>query len=178
MAKSLLILMLVATQLLAGSGVSVQLCVSGDGSFCCLDCGSDTCGCCREPEMPTSDCRESQGGENADAVPADHGCDAGCCVQHVSESPEEAVLPGDLGDAVCGCTHVPLILSTDEQAIAIRLDTLDGDGGIDLHADRLPASFALNWSVVRSPPLQLQRSRQLQIPSYALAVIATAVIRC
>jgi len=50
MAKSLLILMLMTTQLLAGSGGSVYLCISNDGSYCCFDTGPESCMCCHEEQ--------------------------------------------------------------------------------------------------------------------------------
>jgi hypothetical protein len=46
MVKSFLILMLMTTQLLAGSRESLYVCIRGDGSFCCLDVGENDCAHC------------------------------------------------------------------------------------------------------------------------------------
>lgn len=106
MIKSVLILMLAATQLLTGSG-GVYLCIRNDGSCCCLDAGPQTCTCCDD---------ENTDGHNQPTLIAQESAACGCrcsdsgpsgtCDEHrESQSAELAIIA--LSDP-CGCTHVRL----------------------------------------------------------------------
>ena len=159
--------MLVATQLLAGGGVAVQLCVSGDGSYCCLDGGPGDCDCCRE-----------FGGDSkkTEAAPAE-GCGSECCGHHEPVKPRKADPLEAFADAACRCTHVPLVLSTDEQAIATRSHAALSDPSADVLAVWVPTTLVYTSSVVSSPP-PLRWSQRSTVPDYAVVVIATTVLRC
>lgn len=135
MIKSFLILMLTTTQLLAGSGGSVYLCIKDDGSFCCVDAGAKACRCCEE-EIPVA------------AEPPPAGC--GCCR-------ETAAPKGPTGDDAssssfkfiltsndpCGCTHV-LIVQDQAYAKVNRISTRSDVQQLVQMAAHLPGLAALD----------------------------------
>lgn len=164
MAKSLLILMLVATQLLAGSGGSLYLCISGDGSYCCLDSGPGSCTCCHEqdddPQACASDCHEVT-----------------CSCHDRHETPAEPTV--EIAKEGCGCIHIPLIVSAEQPTRVVRTATTTD-------AERLT-------QLIASPPsLDIGRAISVASPSaswggppavpqfalIALTVVSTIVIRC
>ena len=157
----------------------MQLCFSGDGSYCCMDPGPGDCACCSESERSVDGSEGKPGCERADAEPSDSGCHADCCGHREPREPPETDPPENPtdADAACGCTHMPLVLSTDEQAIATRSDTASHAAEVDLVAVWLPISHVYASSVAFAPP-PLRGIRRSDIPNYALAVVATTVIRC
>lgn len=166
MARSLLILMLVTMQLFAGSTASVYLCVSHDGSFCCVDTGPDSCTCCQEAEEDSS----------AHEV---------CCVAHADENhpgpcgdPHENSVPQADGQPVvsdpCGCTHIPVRLSS-HQAVSVGRSSVPGD------LERvIPAAVWLGFSRIAPASLGRANRHRSEPPPRdpALIVISTIVLRC
>lgn len=165
MAKSLLILMLTVTQLLTGSGDSVYLCISNDGSFCCFDTGPDSCTCCHD--------------EHREAV---HNacCDSCGGVEHAPNGDVDEVTPMNANGSLsatdpCGCTHVLVMMSFDQSTGSISpCNSVDGARLIALLA--LPPTVALDQLVVAKP--LFRRSEPPRVPEFSLIVISTVVIRC
>ena len=171
MAKPLLILMLVATQLLAGSGGSVHLCVKGDGSYCCIDADPASCTCCRNQEEPRNSCGD------LGLVELGKGCTSGCCGPQRPPEPAEEERPEALSGGTCSCTHVPLVVSSEPQSTPVRSEATASDEQSAVPAVWLAASLVRNAFIAPSPPLDWW-SRQAEIPCYALTVVSTVVIRC
>lgn len=110
MAKSFLILMLMMTQLLTGSG-ALYLCIRNDGSYCCLDAGPQSCTCCIN--------EDSESGIQPTLAPQE-SCSGACGESDLSATNEENRAPriSNLtmvaSNNPCGCTHLRL---TNETAI-------------------------------------------------------------
>jgi len=161
MAKSLLILMLVATQLLAGSGGSLYLCISGDGSFCCLDSGPGSCTCCHEQDDDPPACASD--------------CDEVTCRCHDRrETPADPTV--EIANEGCGCIHIPLIVSAAQPTRVVRARTpTDAERLRQLMAS-LPSIDVAHTAIVASPPASW--GGPPAVPQFALTVVSTAVIRC
>jgi hypothetical protein len=156
MAKSLLILMLVTTQLLAGHSGTLYLCVSDDGSFCCIDTGSASCVCCHDEEKSAH---------------------ASCCSDpECEEKPTESQQLGLSAGDPCGCTHIPVMVSADQPATVSRSSIMTESERLSLHIALLSASFVYVEVVAPSP--HLCWSGPPAVPDFALTVISTVVIRC
>ena len=166
MARSLLILMLMTTQLLAGSSGSVYLCISNDGSYCCFDTGPDSCTCCHDEQKEV----------------VRHTCCGGCEKDgdHALWSHHEEGQPVCLDDIFvagdpCGCTHIPVVMSSDQPTNVVRSSSsVDGERLISLIAV-LP-TLVFDHHVTAHPPLR--RADPPELPDFALTVVSTVVIRC
>ncbi|ODA29090.1 hypothetical protein [Planctopirus hydrillae] len=165
MAKSLLILMLMTTQLLAGSGGSVYLCICNDGSCTCFDAGPDLCTCCHDEHK--EGVRHCCGGCEKDG-------DRAPCSHHDEEQP---VCPDDIfvaGDP-CGCTHIPVVMSSDQPTNVVRPSrSVEGERLFSLIA--LLPMLAFDHYAVAHPPLRW--ADPPVVPDFALTVVSTVVIRC
>lgn len=167
MFKSLLILMLATTQLLAGSGGSVYLCIKNDGSFCCLDAGAATCSCCEE-ETPVVQQKPS-------------GCS--CCSEAASPSlsaqefaPSSSVELALTSNDPCGCTHI-LIAQDHAQSQLTRMSSR-----CDLHhfvemTSHLPGLISIA-SVAASRLASSWQYRPPTVDSHTLTVRSAVQIRC
>jgi hypothetical protein len=168
MAKSLLILMLMTTQLLAGSGGSLYLCVSNDGSYCCIDTGPASCTCCHDHEkIPDVACCSDPACEDESA--------ASSCEHHQDEAPQPRQIDLLVGDP-CGCTHVPVMISSDQPTTVAR-------SSITAEAERLSLQIAFLSAPcvgieVAAPAPPLRWSGPPAVADFALTVISTVVIRC
>lgn len=163
MVKSLLILALVTTQLLAGSGGSLYLCISNDGSHWCVDSDPASCTCCRQ---------EAETDEHS-----------GCCCSHVagscdgdrdehrtpSESPELAGQP-------CGCTHI-LISHPQQSPTTVRASSTTDAERLALLVALLPHAPLHDQFVSDGPDLTF-RLNSPPIPSQSLAILSSVVLRC
>src|SRR5262249_41923595 len=92
MAKNLLSLLLVMTQLLSWSTQAVYLCVDSDGSIC-LDGGPDACDCCHHD---------------------DHDCDHHGCSQHhdpvlVASCATQPAGQWEATESDCNCWHIQIL---------------------------------------------------------------------
>jgi hypothetical protein len=166
MFKALPMLMLVTAQLLAGLGGSRYLCISHDGSYCCIDSGPEHCTCCKHDH------------EDAEVCEPDHDCchKSETCEHHAKEqgvghSDDECVMVSD----PCGCTHIQI--SAEQVPACIRTTNVTQHeqfwhllvwmpnllGGSDREAES------------DQPPI---RYGPAAIPDVNLAVLATVVIRC
>ena len=164
--------MLVATQLLAGSGVSVHLCFSSDGSFCCIDGGAASCSCCKPADEPKKSLENQLPAGNA------RKCNAGCCKVANNEWHGEEKYPPALAEAPCGCTHIPLALASGEQSIASRSGAAPSERvSHQFSALWLPATL-LNAADLSLLPPRLEMGRQPHVPNYTLVVVSIVVIRC
>lgn len=167
MAKSLIVLVLMTTQFLTGISGSVYLCISNDGSYCCIDAGPASCECCHEPVEPSHD-----------ACCAEPGCEVASefsCEAHDEDSPQPdrhsfaAVDP-------CGCTHVPVMVSSDQPTTVARSST-----AVDV--ERLSLLIALPLTLgsgleIAVPSPHIHWSGPPAVPNFSLTVISTVVIRC
>lgn len=167
MVRPLLILMLMTTQLLAGSGGSLYLCVSNDGSYCCIDTGPASCTCCHEEESIHHD---TCCGEPGCEVVSEY-----CYEPHDEDAPQpdhhglEAVDP-------CGCTHVPVMVSSGQPVtIARSSTTTDTERLSQLVA--LPLALGSGLEIVAPSP-HIHWSGPPAVRDFALIVISTVVIRC
>ena len=171
MSKTLLTLMLIAAQLLAGSRGAIYLCTSNDGNFCCFDAGPAFCNCCHDSvgsESLLDDCCNSH---------APHtGCNVSGDDDHYS-SAENNGLPVQVSDSVrlshpCGCSH--RLVSIEQgtfvlasAAHAMVVDVLLFYSPIKVNQHTLAAlELRCIWC---GPPLMCDAS---------FAHLATVVIRC
>ncbi|MES2788481.1 MAG: hypothetical protein V4719_02595 [Planctomycetota bacterium] len=172
MFKSFLILMLTATQLLAGSGGSVYLCIKDDGSFCCLDTGAMACRRCEEA-IPAA------------VEPQSSGCS--CCSETAAPKlPTAKLLTEDdtstsseltlASPDPCGCTHV-LIAQDQAQARANRISAQADVQQLVQMTAQLPASVALD-GVDGSRNTSGWQYRPPTVESQALTVRLSVQIRC
>jgi hypothetical protein len=164
MIKSLLVLMLAVTQLLAGSGGSLYVCISNDGSCWCVEIDPASCTCCRQ-ELETTE-------------------GSGCCCSHASGSCDpcndvHGTPGGELlkfADQPCDCTFI-LISHPQQSAISLRVSSrTDGE-----HLFELPALvqhlFLHDQFVGDGPDLTLKYSPP-PIPSQLLGVLSSVILRC
>lgn len=167
MAKSLLILMLMTTQLLAGSCGSVHLCISGDCSFCCLDAGPDSCTCCQKH---TEDPSEAGCDEYADEALSGKCC--GHCEVGSTEPESQFAVATDS----CGCTHIPLVVSSGQPTTVVRSTVSESVEWYSLLIAWLPTLVFDGNAITRVPPMRWHESPAA--PDLALTVISAVVIRC
>lgn len=168
MAKSLLILMLMTTQLLAGGGGSVYLCISNDGTCCCIDAGPASCTCCHEQETIQHD-----------TCCAEPGCEVAsesCCEFHEEGSPSSNHY-GVVAVDSCGCTHIPVMVSSDQPTTVTRSSMTTDAERISLLV-ALPLSLGSGFEI-SAPSLHFRwNGPPTTVPDFALTVISTVVIRC
>lgn len=161
MAKSLLVLMLVTTQLLAGSGDSVYLCIGNDGSYSihseCDSCTPSqiTCG------IGCHSCNNASPGQKERLHPGERS---------VSPTGDPPVLAG-----LCDCTHLPIVMASDLPTMVTRNSIT-----VDLEC--------LSFLFTQAPTINVARRSALQltfcwldtstIPDFTLTVVSTVVIRC
>lgn len=163
MSQSLLILMLALTQLLGGSGGSVYVCISNEGTFCCLDAGASSCSCCAKEE---ASCTES-------------GCRCSRNLfQPISDGVENteyvACATSLIASNSCDCTHI--LLMVDELTSISPSITAAGA------FDHVPVStlLPLVYSGISSHVVALPVRAYIlpTTPPLALTLLATIVIRC
>ncbi len=163
MLKLVLVLMLLTTQLLAGAGGSVYLCISNDGSFFCIDRGPSTCNC--------------RGNRSTEDTEEDYGCKCNC---HAPESCDECnhsreELLTASGDP-SGCTHI--LLSRDQAAVTVARtsSSIDVDRIFQLVADLSGMLRMEGSNDSRHSPHE--RFRPPTVPSQTMTVLAWVLIQC
>lgn len=168
------ILTLSAMQLLTGSGKAVYLCVSSDGSVCCLDSGPQSCTCCRHEHDSTS-C------DDASCEIATEECESKCCCQHDDEPscPNDSQPPkpkdsSAVANGACSCTHE--LVSTGQVGSNLRSSVNDRVSDAVQQLDCLPiASYHQSFVAIdgrrswQGPP---------PLPDVAISVLTTVAIRC
>ena len=169
MIKFLLILLLVATQILAGIGGSQYLCIDTDGRYCCIHPGPASCTCCQH-EVP-------QDGENKHHHDGDGCCGAG--------TPE--AIPGRHADpgrhdqqqvaAVdpCNCTHLLLLVSADKPFWNGRMSP---EIGSDQFTHLANCRLAVAAELAAEGDLRPQGTSAPAESERTLALLATVVLRC
>jgi hypothetical protein len=165
MAKSLLILMLVTTQLAAAGRGSVYLCIDGSGEYCCLDAGPESCDCCRhvQQQQPDACC---------EACEHEH---PGSPSQHESnEKPQPCDGSLVAGDS-CGCTHIPVVQSSAESRSAVR-PSLSTNIEMSVQLMAVSATLSCVGDAIARPPLRW--ADPPAVPNFAQTVLSTVVIRC
>jgi len=165
MAKSLLILMLVTTQLLAGSGDSVYLCIGNDGSYSihaeCDSCTPSQVTC----ETGCHSCNDSSLGQQGRSPCGNHPGD-----RAVSQIGDPLVMAG-----ACDCTHIPLVMASDQPTRTTR--------------NSIAVDFEwLSSLLAQAPTIDIAYQSVLQltfrcydtstVPDFTLTVVSTVVIRC
>lgn len=157
MTKSLLMLALVTTQLLAGSGGSHYLCLSNDGTFCCVDAGPSSCTCC----LPKMDCAEP-------IVGCSHAGEPGNCqITTHSFSNVSAGIP-------CGCTHIQISAQT--TPFGFRASTTTDTGRYSQIEALMPYDFS--DPLAGDGPDSVYRRNSAQIPSPTLHILSNVLLRC
>lgn len=165
MIKSFFILMLTATQLFAGRSVSLFLCISEDGSFCCVDSGPHACKCCQDGEPAACD---SHGDDEWCAKASDCG--------HRHEGSGTGLGDGLRAIGPCDCTHVPLL-------VASKHPTIESRGSLTTDATRWIATvYSTLCSNTDVDAVVLARRAYVSPPPLEFdplsIVISTIVIRC
>lgn len=164
MARPILILMLMMTQLLSGTGVSVYLCIGCDGSFG-IHAGSDSCPPCQSDS--TNSCHSCR-----DSAPEHH---QSSCARHGSERPTPDTGNEFVAEASCGCTHIPVVVSSDQPSRAVRTSvTVDVEQFRSLVA--LPTFIGSDWHVLSRALLDDYPASA--VADFFLTVVSTVVIRC
>lgn len=167
MAKSLLVLMLMATQLLAGSGGSLYVCISHDGSFCGLDSGPESCKCAGDHDhQPSDGCRDSHCHHKSEI-----------CDEVDGHENDEAFSPLEFLDRDgCGCTHIPLMLSSDRPIRFVRTSLMTQSEPLGFVVALLPF-----WNCASPSEALLANCRWNGPPvvcDFTLMAISTIIIRC
>jgi hypothetical protein len=167
MAKLLLILMLMATQLLSGKCGSRHLCISNDGSYCCIDAGPQSCTCCQKhsEEVPYACCDERARGTVSEK-----------CTEHCEEESTEPAAQSTVAGDPCGCTHIPLRVSSSQPTTIARSTINESIERNSLLVAWLPSLGGSDAVVAPSP--HLRWFEPPLVPDFALTVISTVVIRC
>lgn len=168
-----LILTLAAMQLLAGSGRAVYLCVSSDGSLCCLDSGPLSCTCCRHENDSTS-C------EDACCEVATEECESKRCHHDDDQSsPNDSQLPKtedapSVASGACSCTHE--LVSTGQVGSNLRSSMTDQV------SDVLQLSYCLSAAAHQQAVVAFDGHACWHgpppMPDATLAALATVIIRC
>lgn len=148
-----LILILLMTQLLSGSGLS-YLCIANDGSCFCLDTGPNTCRCCQHQDKDVAHC---------------------CCAECEASEEQEGILTGlrTLAGHSCECTHVMLLA---ELPTLTRRISTDAEGFAQVAV--LSLDVVTPFELVPTPSAQAGWIGPPAAPAFALIVAATVVIRC
>lgn len=161
MTKTLLILLLMTMQLLAGSGASVYLCIGCDGSYG-IETNTESCLC---------DGKNHTDGES---------CACDCDDQHCEhrESPAQVQLAGEgvSRERPCGCTHIPLIVSSDRYRHFVR-SLANHKAGRVLFLAAAPSNDCFSYAVASCTELRWHVSRA-DVPAFSLIVVSTVIIRC
>lgn len=165
MPRSLLILMLMTTQLLSWSGGSFYLCIASDGSYR-IDAGPDSCASCRMTcGTGCNACTEDSPGQHGDFPCGKHG-NAGL-IQPLIETPAD--------EESCDCTHIPITVSSDQP-------TRNAQTSVSVDFERLSSLVAQARSIglacPQAPPSSFHRRDTSIIPAFTLTVVATVIIRC
>lgn len=167
MAKAFLVLMLTASQVLAGTSGPRFLCFKADGSFCCVDNGKAECVCCPKEE------RKVEVGNKVASCGCQHD------EEHDSEEPESPAEPTEDTGAVVsdnsGCSHVPVVdgalaATAKRSAFAVEIR-----GNRDLTTT--PIHLVVHSNESRTSYLNLSR-RSLTQSSRTLVDLAWVSIRC
>lgn len=160
MAKWSLILMLMTTQLLAGSCDSIYLCIGSDGTYR-IDGGPDACSTCQV--TCEASCTACSGVERLGDSP---------CSTHLGERNCRSAV--EKLEESCDCTHIPVVLSSDQPARTVRSSV-----AVELELSSLvvqPPAIGLIYLPVLSS--RLCSDCTSAIPSFSLTVVSTVVIRC
>jgi len=162
MIRSLLILMLIATQLLTGSRVSAYLCVSNDG-LCRIDSGSASCTSCRDA------CNATRQSSELFAACRD---EVQQCTSH-----REAASRGVQNQITksCGCFHVPILVASEQPA-----HSLQGRAVVDVELQLSTIAPAVVSPTGCASVLQsrVTSSDTSAAVAYSLIVVSTVVMRC
>jgi hypothetical protein len=168
------ILTLVAMQLLVGSSRATYLCVSSDGSLCCLDSGPLSCSCCRHEH-------DSTAGEEACCEVATEEYESKCCCQHDDEQscPNDSQLPETkdspaFANGACSCTHE--LVSTGQVGGNLRSSVSNQISNALQLLDCLPTASYQQSVVVFDGRVCWQGPPPL--PDVAISVLSTVAIRC
>jgi len=168
MIRSLLTIALAAGQLLSWSGGSLFVCIDGDGSYCCVDAGPESCEC-RHVDGPANGGRSDALGLGPEAYRHEglHRHDVSCRA-------ECACLTA--GDS-CGCTH--LLVSLDSLPADLRLVSSSADFQRLLsRLDSVGHAKACENDVALATALGPTWFRSPSATSFPLAVLSTVVLRC
>ena len=172
MFKLSLVLTLIAMQFLAGSGKAVYVCVSSDGSFCCLDAGPESCSCCHQEEVCTS-CTDGCCGLSEIVKPES------CCHDDVPSRPHDdqrsnANDSPALVGGPCNCTHELVSLGQSATVVRSFASTRICDGWH--HFAELPSMSRWRDSVEQDASVRWHGSPPRS--NCARKVLSTFVIRC
>lgn len=161
MHKSLLALVIIATQVVSWNVSPLYLCVSADGSLC-FDFGPDACGCCDDDHEAVACCTASEhcaASEHA-AEQSHHRGEP--CGQHGHEADA----------APCGCNHIQLT----EPQLATRPTPTEVDPGQPFV---MPVALLDLWQPCLAPSAPTGVGDSLaDMPSTALAERSSVVMRC
>lgn len=167
MFRSLIIVTLLATQLLAGSAGAAFLCVCNDGSSVCICPGPDACTCCRES------CERSP--ESCADKPSNEAVSERCC-ENCADDPVKSDVFFAVDSAPCGCTYIPLVAESVQPTTLTRSAIMDTVEWYVHFVALLPTSVGRDEVDMRPPPWHWLQPRA--IPDFSLTVILTVVIRC
>jgi len=164
MLKALLSLVLVATQILSGSGAMLYLCLSENG-FHCVDFGPNSCTCCHSPAEQDDFAHDGCCSESAVT------CDSDRSKHSKSENVAPQIVPSDS----CGCTHIQI---TSQRSTSIFPPTSSTDVERQFQFAAVLPSFRIHDLRIddRFDPGGIRGS--LIIPSQTLIFLSSIVLRC
>lgn len=165
MIKSLLILMLMTTQLLAGSGVSVYLCIGSDGSYR-IDAGRDSCTSCKVTcGAGCNPCSDDSAGQH-DGLP---------CGTHGNDRLLQQAIETLAVEESCDCTHIPIMTSSDQPTRAARTSiTVD----LERFSSLVAQAPGIGLAYLPVPQSSFHCCDTSTVPDFTLTVVSTVIIRC
>ena len=165
MVKSLLILVLVSTQLLARDGIVAYLCVSNDGAYS-IHFGAEVCPPCDEVNKSDSSSCEQTADKDK--------CNSHQCSSHGSGRSAQHSTSSIVSHDACDCTHLPVGLALHQPRGLYRYSAMgDAQRVLGLVISLPPRSLTLN----SERQLSCLLSGNKAIESLTLTVLSTVVIR-
>lgn len=161
MTKTLLILLLITMQLLAGSGASVYLCIGCDGSYG-IETSTESCLCDTDDHADDESC------------PCD--CDDRHCEHRETAVHVQLTGDGASKDSPCGCTHIPLIVSSSQSHLLGR-SVANLDAGRQSFLLAVPPNNSVFSALASRADVRWHVARA-DVLDFSLTVVSTVVIRC
>lgn len=165
MTKSLLILVLMTTQLLAGSGASVYLCIGSDGSYR-IDAGRDSCTSCKVAcGAGCTACSDDSTGQHDDLP----------CGTHGNDRPFQQAIEMLASEESCDCTHIPIVTSSDQPTRTARTSIAVDFEQLSVLVAQAPG---IGFAYLPVPQSSFRCCDTSAVLDFTLIVVSTIIIRC
>ena len=160
MSKPFVILVLIAMQLLSGSGSSVYLCIGADGSLD-IHSGLNSCKCCKADGNTDRQCcgRDISAHQHSSCAASRKKC-----TTHVASK----------ATATCDCTHIPIARASNQPSGVTRTF-------VELDRQRVSSLVILPGHVNCDRQLvsrSMMYAVDKAVDDFSLAMVTLVVIRC